>query len=160
MYYIILYSILSTPAQHGNVTPYARNPSIHITVHNTTSAMTPPCPTPTVPPHRFFLCINPHRHTTPFPVYNTRHHIHSPLATITQYILLASDYTLLLLLFINQTRRPLHYPQIPYVLYSIIMSHTHIIIHTTSTLRSIHRTFPTLCILPLCHITYITVDTL
>ena len=49
---------------------------------------------------------------------------------------------------------------LPSVLYSIIMSHIHIIIHTTYILRAIHRIFPHLCILLLWHITYITVDTL
>ena len=48
-----------------------RDRSLHITVNNTTSAMTPSCPTPDAPPHRFLQFFNPHRHTTPFPVYNT-----------------------------------------------------------------------------------------
>ena len=101
--YVLYYVILSFPVLHYNVSfdqhlyssvvvLYLRNTatsplilcdrSLYITVNNTTSAMTPPSPTSEALPHRFFLFLHPHRHTTPFPVYNTRHHIDSQLATI------------------------------------------------------------------------------
>ena len=101
--YVLYYVTLSFPVLHYNVSfdqhlyssvvvLYLRNTatsplilcdrSLYITVNNTTSAMTPPSPTSEALPHRFFLFLHPHRHTTPFPVYNTRHHIDSQLATI------------------------------------------------------------------------------